>query len=55
MYLQDGTRDHFIRWLSQEYPHLVDGYAQLYASKYPPRAYRDEVKRVIVAMRQKYE
>ena len=31
MYLQDGTRDHFMRWLAQEHPHLVDGYERLYA------------------------
>ena len=37
MHLQDGTRDHFLRWLSHEYPHLVDGYAGLYASKLPTR------------------
>ena len=54
MYLQDGTRDHFMRWLAQEYPHLVDGYSQLYVGKYPPAAYRHEVKRVVQAMRGKY-
>ena len=37
MHLEGGTRDHFMRWLGQEYPHLVDGYQQLYAGKYPPQ------------------
>ena len=54
MYLQDGTKDHFMRWLADAYPHLVSGYAELYASKYPPAAYRDEVKRVVEAMRKTY-
>ena len=54
MYLQDGTRDHFMAWLGREYPHLVEGYTQLYAGKYPPAAYRDEVKHVVGAMRKKY-
>ena len=54
MYLQDGTKDHFLRWLEQEYPQLVDGYRQLYASKYPPAAYRTQVKRVIDALRLRY-
>ena len=54
MYLQDGTKDHFMRWLSQEYPHLVNGYSQLYATKYPPRAYRDQVKKVIATVRNRY-
>jgi len=54
MYLQEGTRDHFMRWLAQEYPHLVDGYERLYASKYPPKGYRDEVKNVVGMLKQKY-
>src|SRR6187551_906014 len=54
MYLQDGTRDHFMRWLSQEYPQLVDGYERLYVRKYTPTAYSDEVKKVIGAMKTKY-
>ena len=54
MYLQDGTKDHFMRWLADTYPHLVDGYVQLYAGKYPPAAYRSEVKAVVDGMRKKY-
>lgn len=54
MYLQDGTRDHFMRWLSDEYPHLVDGYERLYAGKYPPKEYRDEVKNVVGMLKTKY-
>jgi DNA repair photolyase len=54
MYLQDGTKAHFMRWLSEEYPHLVEGYAQLYASKYPPAAYQDEVKRIVRGLGLKY-
>src|SRR5262245_15749091 len=54
MYLQDGTKDHFLAWLEREYPQLVDGYRQLYARKYPPASYRAEVKRVVGALRLKY-
>ncbi|HEY6361387.1 MAG TPA: radical SAM protein [Vicinamibacterales bacterium] len=54
MFLEGGTRDHFMRWLSQEYPQLVDGYAQLYARKYAPAAYRKEVQTVIGLLRTKY-
>ncbi len=35
MYLQDGTKDHFMRWLAQEYPHLVDGYAEALCEQVP--------------------
>ena len=36
MHLEGGTRDHFMRWLEEERPELVDGYRQLYAAKYAP-------------------
>jgi DNA repair photolyase len=49
MHLEGGTRDHFIRWLEQEYPQLVDGYRQLYAGKYAPVAYRKEVAKAVAA------
>jgi DNA repair photolyase len=51
MHLEGGTRDHFMRWLEQEYPHLVDGYRQLYAGKYAPSAYRHEIKKVVGAIK----
>jgi DNA repair photolyase len=54
MFLEGGTRDHFMRWLEDEYPHLVDGYKQLYAGKYAPSAYRKEVQSVIGDLRKKY-
>jgi len=54
MFLEGGTRDHFMRWLQQEYPQLVDGYVQLYARKYAPAAYRKEVSSLIAAFKQKH-
>lgn len=54
MFLEGGTRDHFMRFLSDAYPHLVDGYAQLYAGKYAPSAYRKEVQNVLGVLRGKY-
>jgi len=47
MHLEGGTRDHFMRWLEAERPELVDGYRQLYASKYATKAYREKVHSVI--------
>ena len=54
MHLEGGTRDHFMRWLEQEHPHLVDGYRQLYPGKYAPSAYRKEVQSVVRELRKKY-
>ena len=47
MHLEDGTREHFMRWLEAERPELVDGYKRLYTTKYAPRAYRERVHSVI--------
>jgi DNA repair photolyase len=54
MHLEGGTRDHYMRWLADEHPELVDAYAQLYAHKYAPPAYRKEVQRVFTTLRTKY-
>jgi DNA repair photolyase len=54
MFLEGGTRDHFMGWLAAEYPQLVDGYTNLYARKYAPSAYRKEVQTVVSALRRKY-
>ncbi|MGH9256085.1 MAG: radical SAM protein [Vicinamibacterales bacterium] len=54
MFLEGGTRDHFMRWLAQEFPHLADGYATLYAGKYAPSPYRKEVQHVVSLLRKKY-
>jgi DNA repair photolyase len=54
MFLEGGTRDHFMRWLADEFPHMVDGYRGLYAGKYAPASYRQEVRSVISMLRQKY-
>ncbi len=47
MHLEGGTRDHFMRWLGAERPELVEGYRQLYTSKYATKAYREKVHSVI--------
>ena len=54
MFLEGGTRAHFMRWLAQGFPHLVEGYQQLYAAKHAPAGYRNEVQRVVGLLRQKY-
>lgn len=54
MFLEGGTRDHFMRWLTQAFPHLVEGYNNLYAGKYAPSAYRKEVQSVVSLLRKKY-
>jgi DNA repair photolyase len=54
MFLEGGTRDHFMRWLEQQFPHMVEGYNGLYAGKYAPSSYRKEVGNVLRMLRRKY-
>ena len=54
MFLDGGTRDHFMRWLEQEFPELVEGYRSLYTGKYASPPYRREVAHVVGALRRKY-
>ena len=54
MFLEGGTRDHFMRWLGDAYPEMFEGYQRLYARKYAPRSYRREVHHVITLLRTKY-
>jgi hypothetical protein len=54
MFLEGGTRDHFMKWLQQEYPQLMDGYEQLYVRKYAPASYRKDVSGLIGAFKKKY-
>lgn len=54
MFLEGGTRDHFMRWLADEFPHMVEGYKGLYAGKYAPSSYRKEVGHVVAMLRTRY-
>jgi len=54
MFLEGGTRDHFMRWLADEYPQLVEAYGRLYAGKYAPSGYRKEVANVVGMLKVKY-
>jgi len=47
MYLQDGTRSHFMAFLEREFPSLVPRYERLYRSKYPPTTYRKELQGMV--------
>ena len=55
MHLQGGTRDHFVAWLTQEHPELVEGYRRLYVRDYAPASYCNEVKKVVSQARTKHE
>lgn len=54
MHLEGGTRDHFMRFLSDEYPELVGRYQHLYASKYAPKDYTSRVAEVVGVLKARY-
>ncbi len=54
MYLQDGTRDHFMQFLEREFPALRPRMEKLYRKKSPPEAYRKEVKAMVSVLQRRY-
>jgi DNA repair photolyase len=53
LHLEGGTRDHFFRFLERTYPHLIEGYARLYANgaKRAPKAYSQAVQATVAGGR----
>ena len=47
MYLQDGTRTHFMKFIEREFPAMRPRFERLYARKYPPETYRKEIKAMV--------
>ncbi len=54
MHLEGGTRDHFLRFLSREFPDLAPRVDRLYAGRYAPKQYRDQVDDVLKLLRRRY-
>jgi DNA repair photolyase len=44
LHLGPGVREHYLDFVGRELPHLEAEYRRLYAGKYAPRWYQDEVK-----------
>ena len=54
MYLQDGTRAHFMKFIEKEFPSMTPGFERLYARKYPPEAYSKEIKAMVRVLQERY-
>ena len=54
MYLQDGTRDHFMRFIAEQFPSMRPRFEKLYAKKYPPETYRKEVQAMVRVLQDRY-
>jgi DNA repair photolyase len=54
LYLKGGTKDHFMGFLRQEFPHLVEGYERLYPGAYAPAEYVETVKGLVDDLRRRH-
>jgi DNA repair photolyase len=54
MYLQDGTRTHFMGFMAREFPSMLPRYERLYVKKYPPEDYRKEVQAMVRVLQERY-
>jgi DNA repair photolyase len=54
MFLEDGTRAHFMNFLTREFPELVPRYEKLYRKKYAPDEYRTQIKGMIRLLQDRY-
>jgi DNA repair photolyase len=54
MYLQEGTRTHFMKFIEREFPSMAPRFEKLYARKYPPDAYRKEVQGMVKVLQARY-
>jgi DNA repair photolyase len=54
LFLDGGTRDHFMRFLEADYPALVDQFDRLYASKYAPTDYAERVRKTVGMLKARY-
>ncbi len=54
LHLEGGARSHFLQVIATEYPHLVEGYERLFATKYAPATYTGEVGRIVGLLKARY-
>ena len=54
LFLDGGTREHFMRFIAQDFPAMTHQYEQLYASKYAPKDYAERVKKTVGLLKTKY-
>jgi DNA repair photolyase len=54
MYLEDGTRTHFMRFIERDFPSMLPRLEKLYGNKYPPESYRREVQAMVRVLQQRY-
>jgi DNA repair photolyase len=54
MFLEDGTRTHFMSFLAREFPSMVPRYEKLYERKYAPADYRKQIQGMVQLLADRY-
>jgi DNA repair photolyase len=54
LYLQPGTREHFLEHLARDWPELLPRYLALYRSPYPSRAATAPLKEEVAALKRRF-
>jgi DNA repair photolyase len=54
LYLQPGTREHFLDHLARDWPDLLDRYRQLYRRPYLDRAHAQPIRAEVAALKQTF-
>src|SRR4030095_14067290 len=55
LHLKGGTRDHFLHFISEQFPERLDGYRRMYPGAYAPKDYSNTVRGLIKSLRERYE
>ena len=50
LHLDGGTRDHFMKFLTENYPALLKGYKRLYRGKYARSDYANKIQALVNAI-----
>ena len=54
LYLQPGTREHFLGFLQAEYPGLLAEYRRLFPGAYTPKPFQDEIRSTVAEFKKQY-
>jgi DNA repair photolyase len=55
LYLQPGTREHFLGFLKSEYPALLAEYRRLFPGSYAPKHFQEEIRQSVHRFKEVHE
>jgi DNA repair photolyase len=54
MFLEDGTRTHFMKFIERDFPSMLPRFEKLYEKKYAPAEYRKQVQGMVRVLQDRY-